>query len=130
MILGISYVNNADTQVLSSVLNDSSMRTLLESKLGSGLLGTGLTVALKGAFGAWTAGVMGDIFLFAIDVASAVDRNIVNQALSMNAGIMEISYKTSYHGSWYQTGCLDVWRTYPTAKTPGSYYGNGVYRSK
>ncbi len=130
VILGISYVNNADTQKLSAVLNDSSQLSVLKSHLSAGLTGATLTAALKGALGATTAGIMGNIFLYAIDAAAAVDKNIVNQALSINGGILEISYKTSYHGSWYYTSCLDVWRTYPTAKTPGSAYGEGVYRSK
>ena len=130
VILGISYVNNADTQKLSAVLNNSSQLSVLTSHLKAGLAGAALTAALKGAFGTTMAGVIGNIFLYAIDSAAAVDKNVVNQALSINGGILEISYKTSYHGSWYYTSCLDVWRTYPTAKTPGSAYGEGVYKSK
>ena len=130
VILGISYVNNSDTQKLSAVLNDSTQLSVLKKYILDGLVGKALTDALKGSLGASLAGIMGSIFLYSIDVAAAVDKNIVNQALAINGGILEISYKTSYHGSWYNTACLDVWRTYPTAKTPGSAYGEGVYKSK
>lgn len=130
VILGISYVNNAETQVLSSVLNNTSMKQELVKALGANILASALYDFFVGSWGTSVAKAISSIFVFAIDTASVTDIKIVNEALSLNAGILEISYKTSYHGSWYQTGCLDVWRTYPTAKTPGSYYGNGVYRSK
>lgn len=67
------------------------------------------------------------LFLPNITKVSAIEEDISQY---INGGILEISYKTSYHGSWYYTSCLDVWRINPTTKTPGSAYGEDVYRSK
>ena len=130
IISGISYSNNAATQTLSSVVNNASLFNILKENLGAGLAAGGLTKALTSAFGFKIASTIGSIFAFTMEVAQSVDKNVINQALNKHVGILEISYRTSYHGSWFYTSCLDVWHTEPTAKTPGSYYGNGVYSSK
>lgn len=131
-ILGISYSNNSDTGKLSSVMTNTTYKKYLVNSLASGLSSSALTSALTGTLGASLASAMGSVFGFSFVsfVASQTDLNIVNQALSKGVGILEISYRTSYNGSWFYTSCLDVWHTCPIAKTPGSYYGNGVYRSK
>lgn len=129
-ILCISYCNNDDTEVLSSIKNDASQLNLLVQELAKGLIGAGLTAALTPAFGPKIASTIGGIFVYAIGAGPAVDNQVINQALSKNVGILKISYRTSYHGSWFYTSCYDVWHTEPTVKTPGSYYGYGSYSAK
>ncbi len=116
----------------AEVLDSSTLSGILKSKLTEGLVGNALTVALTPAFGAINAARLGGFFLFTIAGAAATEASVLAAALREHEGILEISYRTSYNGSWYYTSCIDVWHTASSGvvSMPGSYYGNGYYESK
>lgn len=108
-------------------MNDPSELEYLVSKLKQGLFKTALVNALKPVFGGVKAQIIGTIFKFLVKNSSYVEKQIVKDAYNLGKGILQISYTTSYHGSWYYHSCLDVWRTSPTVKEPSNYYGIGHY---
>ena len=130
-ILTITYNNNLNTGRLSATLNNASWAQALVDALVSGYCGSALATKLTPIVGPTIATGLASIFSVSIFsfAASKTDKTIVDNALSQGSGVLEISYRTSYNGSWFYTDTIDYWRDYGTVKTPGSYYGNGVYHS-
>lgn len=132
-ILGISYANHRVVDFYAAqILSGLTYSAIIKSKINEGLVSTALTNALAPSIGSSNASLVGSFILFAISSANASDNKVLADALASNQGLLEISYRTSYNGSWYYTSCIDVWRTASSGKVtvPGSYYGIGTYSSK
>lgn len=98
LITSISYVGYGDAKVISDKFKNKANFEKFKEAIGEALI-----------------------------YVRDADKNLITDATNQNKGFLEISYKTSYHGSWYLSNCLDIWRNYPTATLPSSQFGNGVY---
>ena len=132
VILNITYNTPYHAENLNDVMNNGTWKSWLldsliegfsDEALLSSLMSKGLAYDL--AFSCKTIITFGYI----TDITNAADSQTVRTAANNGQGILAINYRTSYNGSWFYTSTLDIWRDYPTASTPGSYYGSGRYSS-
>lgn len=130
--LQVNRVNYVDKQTVydSTELTDSFWDDV-GNFLTKGLFGQALKSALIAAgVPSSAAKVASMIFKFAYQAGlNNSDRELLKTAKRNGWGVLEISYQTSWNGSWYATSCLDYWSSYPTAREPGTYYGIGIYTS-
>lgn len=129
LITNISYAGKNELNDLVSVCENKVYYDMLNSFLIANVYGKALDAALASSVGVSCASNIASIFFFIADVVSAQEKNLIFNAFNSNLSILNIQYKTSYHGSWYLSNCIDTWRNFPTATTPASYLGNGKYTS-
>ena len=129
VILGITYNNEDAARRFYAELDDYSFIGQLTSDLKNGLFGVALEASITKLFGMKIGALVGCIFGFMTTYSVLADKETLKTAVTTNKGFLLISYKTSYHGSWFMSSTYDVWGNCPTVTLPGSYYGIGNYYS-
>lgn len=129
VILGITYNNEDAARGFYSKLDDYSFVGKLTSDLKNFLYGSALEASIAKVYGLKIGALVAGIFGIMTEYTVLGDKETLKNAVTSNKGFLVITYKTSYHGSWFRSSTYDIWGKCPTVTLPGSYYGIGNYYS-